>query len=264
MFAMSKVCGGLPALDHEYDHMIAVCGGCAERKMTTSPFARKSGSEVKTRHPLQGVHTDLMGPMKPKSKGGALYVLTFIDDYRRFVYVYLLISKAQVLDRFREFKALAETQTGYKVKCLRSENGGEYTSKRFNQFCALSGIVHQTSAPYSPQQNGLAERMNRTLAEMARSMMHYMEVDRQWWGEAVMTAAHIVNRIPNSARRDKTPVGVLTGEQTSLEYLRVFGSSGYVHLDKSKRTKWDTKTRRCIFLGYTENSKAYRVWDVED
>ncbi|KAE8976384.1 Copia protein [Phytophthora rubi] len=205
-----------------------------------------------------------MGPMKPTSMGGARYVVTFIDDFSRFVYVYLLASKAQVFDRFREFKALAETQTGCKLKCVRSDNGGEYTSKRFNRFCALHGIVHQTSAPYSPQQNGLAERMNRTLAEMARAMMHYMEVDRQWWGEAVMTAAHIVNRVPNTARRDKSPFEVLTGMQPVLDYLRVFGAHGYVHLDKSKRTKWDARSHRCIFLGYADGSKAYRVWDCED
>ncbi|GMF31517.1 unnamed protein product [Phytophthora fragariaefolia] len=196
LFAWRVACGGLSPLDHEGDCDSAVCGGCAQGKMTPTPFARKSGSEVKTHGPLEVVHTDVMGPMKPTSMGGARYVVTFIDDFSGF--------------------ALAETQTGCKLKCVRSDNGGEYTSKRFNRFCALNGIVHQTSAPYSPQQNGLAERMNRTLVEMARAMMHYMEVDRQWWDEAVMTAAHIVNRVPKTARRDKSPLEVLTGVQPVL------------------------------------------------
>ncbi|GMF37440.1 unnamed protein product [Phytophthora fragariaefolia] len=106
--------------------------------------------------------------------------------------------------------------------------------------------------------------MNRTLVEMARAMMHYMEVDRQWWGEAVMTAAHIVNRVPNTALRDKSPFEVLTGVQPLLDYFRVFVAHGYVHLDKSKRAKWDARSHRRIFLGYADGSKAYRVWDCED
>ncbi|GMF31110.1 unnamed protein product [Phytophthora fragariaefolia] len=147
MHVLPRACGGLPPLNHEGDCDIAVCGGCAQGKMTTTPFARKSGSEVKTHGPLEVVHTDVMGPMKPTSMGGARYVIPFIDDFSRFVYVYLLSSKAQVFYRFREFKALAETQTGCKLKCVHSNNGGEYTSKRFNRLCALNEIVHQTSAP---------------------------------------------------------------------------------------------------------------------
>ncbi|GMF27787.1 unnamed protein product [Phytophthora fragariaefolia] len=234
MHVLPRACGGLPPLNHEGDCDIAVCGGCAQGKMTTTPFARKSGSEVKTHGPLEVVNTDVTGPMKPISMGGARYVITFIDDVSRFVYVYLLASKALVFDRFRAFKALAETQMGCKL------------------------------APYSPQQNGLAERMNRTFVEMARAMMHYMEVDRQWWGEAVMTAAHIVNRVLNTARRGKSPFEVLNGVQPVLDYFRVFGAHGYVHLDKSNRMKWDARSHRCIFLGYADGSKAYRVWDCED
>lgn len=101
-----------------------------------------------------------MGPMDPKSRGNACYVLTFIDDFTRFVWIYLLKSKAEVQARFADFVQLMETQIGVKVKCIRTDNGGEYTSGRFNAFCANNGIVHQTSSPYTPQQNGLAERMN--------------------------------------------------------------------------------------------------------
>ncbi|CAI5734635.1 unnamed protein product [Peronospora farinosa] len=111
-----------------------VCDGCARGKMTNSPFSHTSGSEVKTSRPLEVVHTDLMGPMNPKSKGGALYVLTFIDDYSRFVYVYLLAAKSQVFERFKAFRAMVEKQTDCKIKCIRSDNGGEYTNHRFNNY----------------------------------------------------------------------------------------------------------------------------------
>lgn len=182
-----------------------VFDGCSRGKMTNSPFRHTSGSAVKTSQPLEIFHTDLMGPMNPKSKGGALYVLTCIDDYSRFVYVYLLAAKPQVLERFQDFCVMVETQTDCKIKCIRSDNGGEFTSYRFNKYCINHGIIHQTSVPYTPQQNGMAERMNRTLAGMARSMMIHMEMDLMWWGEAVMRAARILNRIPSTARPNESP-----------------------------------------------------------
>ena len=140
------------------------------QKNDESPFRQTSGSEVKTSRPLEIVHTDIMGPMNPKSKGGALHVLTFIDDYSRFVYVYLLAAKSQVFERFKAFRAMVETQTDCKIKCIRIDNGGEYTNHRFNKHCADLGIIHQTSVPYNPQQNGLAERIDLTLVEVDRSM----------------------------------------------------------------------------------------------
>lgn len=99
---------------------------------------------------------------------------------------------------------------------------------------------------------------------MARAMLYYMEIDRHWWGEAVMAVAHIINRIPNTAQPAKSPLEVLAGKKPVLDYLRMFGSTGFVHLNASKRTKWDAKSHRCIFLIYADNSKAYRVWDCED
>lgn len=105
--------------------------------------------------------------------------------------------------------------------------------------------------------------MNWTIVEMARSMLHYMNVDRQWWGEAVVTATYIVNRIPNTARPDMSPLEVLTGTRPSLEHLKVFGSPGFIKIDDSKRSKWDSKAHRCIFLGYSDTTKGFRVWDID-
>ncbi|GMF20290.1 unnamed protein product [Phytophthora lilii] len=190
--------------------------------MSASSFLHKSGNVIKSNAPFDIVYSDVMGPLKPKSKGEAQYIVTFIDAFSRFVQVYLIASKNLVFQRIVEFTALVKTQYRQRVKCIRTDNGGEYTSKRFDVFCRQEGIIHQTSAPYSPQQNGLAERMNRTLTEMARSMLYHMQVDKQWWGEAFMTAAHIVNRIPNTARPKTNPLEVLNGVKPSLEYLRVF------------------------------------------
>ncbi|RMX66386.1 hypothetical protein DD238_004037 [Peronospora effusa] len=138
-------------------------------KMTNSPFSHTLGSEVKTSRPRKIVHTDPLGFMSPNIKGGALYVLTLIDDSSRFIYLYL---------RFEAFRDVVDTLTDCKIKCIHSDNGGEYTYHQFNKYCADLGIIHQRSVPYNPQQNGLAERTNRTLVEMARLMIFHMEVDR--------------------------------------------------------------------------------------
>lgn len=192
---------------------------------------------MKTTEVLELIHSDVMGPMQQASKGGARYIVTFIDDFSRYVHVFLLPSKTQVFTCFVEFKNLVEMQTGARVKCLRSDNGTEYINKRFRSFCSSYGIVQQTSAPYSPQQNGLAERMNRTIVEMARSMVHYMGLDLEWWGEAVNAAVYTINRLPNTARTSVSPFEVFYGKRPDLSHLRVFGSRGFVHVEKVKRSK---------------------------
>jgi hypothetical protein len=126
-----QACDGIPmSVRREED----LCGGCAQGRMTTSPFARQSGSEIKTSRPFEIVHSDVMGPMKPKSKGGAQYVLIFVDDYSRYVHVYPLKSKSEVFDKFREYKVMVETQYGYLIRCIRTDNGGEYTSKKLQRY----------------------------------------------------------------------------------------------------------------------------------
>lgn len=216
MESMASAVDGIPTLNTgELKH--GVCDGCVceKKKMTVSQFSHHSGSEVETLHPFEIIHSDMMGPIKPKSKGSAQYLLTFIDDYSRYVFPYLLASKSQAYDRFREFKALIEPQYGRCIKCITTDNGGEYCSKRFEKFCAENGIIHQTTAPYSPQQNGIAERMNRTLMEMARAMMWHMHVNPEWWGEGVVAACHILNRDPNTTRPMVSPCESLTGERPS-------------------------------------------------
>ncbi|DAZ99706.1 TPA: hypothetical protein N0F65_000884 [Lagenidium giganteum] len=254
---------GVPAFLRQVDD-VAACEVCARGKMTVKPFAHGSGSAVKTAKKLELVHSDVMGPMNPASRGGARYVVTFIDDFSRFTVAYCIKSKSEVLRCFREYKQLVENQVGSSIKCIRTDNGGEYTSKTFREYCSRSGIVHQTSAPYTPQQNGLANRMNRTLMDMARSMLYYQQVEKTWWGEAVQTAVYLTNRLPNTARRESTPYQLFYDVRPRLDHVRVFGARGFVYVDKSKRAKWDAKAHKCVFLGYASDTKGYCVWDVED
>ena len=125
-----------------------LCGGCMKGKQTVAHFPSRSTSA--TTRPLELVHTDVMGPMKTKSKGGARYVLTFVDDYSRHVVVYFLTKKSEVVTKFKSFMKLYENQWGQRIKCLRSDNGTEFVNTPMTEICRVNGIMHQKTVPYSP------------------------------------------------------------------------------------------------------------------
>uniref|UniRef100_H3H749 Integrase catalytic domain-containing protein n=1 Tax=Phytophthora ramorum TaxID=164328 RepID=H3H749_PHYRM len=202
--------------------------------------------------------------MQTPTFGGKRYFVTFIDDKSHFCVVYLLRNKSEVAAKFAEFVAFAETQTGKRVQTLRSDNGGEYTSGAMAKFCADHGIVQKFTPPYTPQLNGVAERMNRMLVECARCMLEHAGLPKTYWGEAVMTATFLRNRCPTRAiSHDKSPHQVWTGKKPLLANLKVFGCHAYVHVPKTKRTKFDARSVRCRFLGYSEHEKAYRFEELE-
>ena len=179
------------------------------------------------------------------------------------LFIYFLHSKDEVLSKFREYRAMVEKQTGRFVKTLRTDNGGEYISGAFKAYLKENGIVHQLTAPYSPQQNGVAERANRTLVEAARCMLLARNISKTFWAEAIATATYVKNRCPTKELK-VTPHEVWTGRKPQVEHLRVFGCKAYAHVPKEKRDKLDAKSRECLFLGYPLGSKAYRLYDVED
>uniref|UniRef100_H3H9I1 Integrase catalytic domain-containing protein n=1 Tax=Phytophthora ramorum TaxID=164328 RepID=H3H9I1_PHYRM len=239
-----------------------LCDGCALGKQTRVSYMKSSPNRAK--HVLEVVHSDVCGPMQTPTFGGKRYFVTFIDDKSHFCVVYLLRNKSEVAAKFAEFVALAETQTGKRVKTLRSDNGGEYTSGAMAKFCADRGIVQKFTPPYTPQLNGVAERMNRTLVECARCMLEHAGLPKTYWGEAVMTATFLRNRCPTRAiSHDKSPHQVWTGKKPLLANLKVFGCHAYVHVPKAKRTKFDARSVRCRFLGYSEHEKAYRFEELE-
>ena len=163
------------------------CQGCAMGKQKRLPFPGKSGT--KTTKPLELIHSDVCGPMSVPSVGGSRYFVSFIDDYSRYTTVHMMKNKSEVSDKLLKFVNLAENLTGEKVKKVRSDNGGEYVGNDIIEFCKHRGIVHEYTIPYTPQQNGVAERMNRTLMEMARSMLYHANLEKDLWAEAVSTAA---------------------------------------------------------------------------
>ncbi|RWR98872.1 retrovirus-related Pol polyprotein from transposon TNT 1-94-like protein, partial [Dinothrombium tinctorium] len=254
----NKMVDGLSYSDITKD---TVCEGCAKGKMSRRPFPNTSTNRsTKT---LQLVHTDVCGPMQTKTFSGKRYFLTFIDDYSRFTVCYLLEHKSEVYDKFVECEALVTNMTSNRIKMLRSDEGCEYRSKKFNAFCKGKGIIQQFTASYTPQQNGVAERMNRTIVEAARCMLQAAQLDNKYWDEAVQTAVYLQNRSSTKALTNITPYEAWFGKKPDLSNLRVFGCQAYAHILIEKRQKLDANSTKCIFLGYSESIKAYRLQEVK-
>jgi transposase InsO family protein len=250
------VCG-LPALTEVED----VCAGCASGKHHREKFIKEQ--VWRASNPLELIHTDLCGPMQNDSVGGNRYFITFIDDYSRMCWVYFLRNKSGALNVFKKFKAFVELQSGHKLKKLRSDRGGEYTSKEFEEFCEKQGMERQLTVAYSPQQNGVAERRNRTICEMGRSMLIEKGMPVTFWAEAVNTAVYIQNRCYTTSVAEKTPFEAFTGRKPGVKHLKVFGCLCYTHIPASLRQKWDSKAGKGVFVGYGSCEKGYRIYDLK-
>jgi transposase InsO family protein len=241
---------------------IPPCVGCAYGKHSREPFRTKTPDGRKKKL-LELVHTDLCGPMEvPTVQGGKWYILTFIDDATRRSWVYLLGKKDETYETFLTFKANVEKQSDHKIKILRSDGGGEYIGGQFQDFLKQEGIEHQLTMPDSPEQNGVAERYNRTLIEGVRAMLHGAKMSKGFWGEAVLCFNYTRNRtwVKGSAE-DVTPYEGWTGHVPSVVHLRPFGCPVMVHVVDRKRRKLDPKSYQGTFLGYSLNRAGYRVWD---
>lgn len=235
------------------------CEVCCEGKQSRLPFS-KEGTRAKG--PLEIIHSDVCGPMEIKSIGGSRYFLTFEDDFSRMAFVYFLQTKDEVFNCFKRFKSLVENQKNCKIKALRTDNGGEFCSGEFENFLSNNGIVHQLTNPYTPEQNGMSERLNRTIVEKAKCLLFESKLEKRFWAEAVNTAVYLRNRSV-AAKLNKTPHEIWTGEKPDLGNIRVFGSTVMVHVPKEKRLKWDKKAEKQILVGYGDGVKGYRVYNFE-
>lgn len=144
--------------------------------------------------------------------------------------MYVLKNKDEVFEQFKNWKTLIETQTNMKVKKLRTDNGLEFCNKRFEDFCSKHGVMRQRTVRYTPQQNGLAERMNRTLIDKARYLFLNSKLPRSFWAEAVTIACYLVNMSPSAALKFKTPEEVWTGVSANYKHMRIFGCIAYMHV----------------------------------
>lgn len=239
------------------------CVECIKGKFVKT---NKKGS-TRSKDLLEIIHTDICGPFLT-GIGGHKNFITFIDDYSRYTYLYLIKEKSESLDVFKIFKAEVENQLNRKIKVVRSDRGGEYYGKHsdvgqspgpFALFCQEHGIVNQFTMPYTPQQNGVAERRNRTLMDMVRSMICNSSLPEYLWTEALKTATHILNRVPSKSV-PKTPFELWTGRIPNLNYFKIWGCPAEAKIFNPQIKKLDSRTISCFFIGYPERSKGYRFY----
>lgn len=207
---------------------------------------------------LDYVHADLWGPERICTHGNCRYFLSIVDDYSRKVWTYLLRSKDETFGKFKDWKTLVEKQTGNSVKVLRTDRGLEFCNEDFDRFCSDSGILRHRTVRLTPQQNGVAERMNRTILEKVRCLLFTSGLSKPFWGEALNTTVYLINRSPSTAIELKSPKEKWTGKVPNLDHIRIFGCSAYAH---TRDGKLDPRSIKCIFLGYEPGTKGYRLWD---
>jgi transposase InsO family protein len=211
--------GGLPKFGAE-EVMSKVCEACQLGKQARHPFPTQT-THVSSK-PLEMIHSDVW-TTKTESIGGCKYYVSFIDDHTRKVWVYFMKHKGEVFQHFLHFKAMVEKEKGVSIKCLRSDGGGEYFSNEFSEYLKEHGIQRKYSCSYSPQQNGVAERKNRHIAEITRAMLNEKNLPNYFWAEAVAIAVYIMNRTPTAAIHGMTPEEKFTGKKPDVSHLRVFG-----------------------------------------
>jgi Integrase core domain len=188
-------------------------------------------------------------------------MITFVDDFSRYVWVDFMKEKSKVLTKKKDFKEKIKKEIGCRIRCLRTDNGGEYTSKEFTQYLEKYGIRRQLTCPNTPQQNGVAERKNRHLAERCRSMLHAKNVPPRFWAECMKAAVYVINRLPQARLGFISPYEKLWDTKPSVSYFRVFGCVCYVFVPNQERSKFDKKAVRCIFVGYDDQRKGWRCCD---
>lgn len=199
MLVEKEMAGGVPLISHPDQ----VCHACLAGKQTRMSFPKSA--QWRADEPLQLVHVDLCGPVTPETAGGNKYFMLLVDDCSRWMSVQFLKTKDQAASAFVKFKDEAENCVGYRIKTMRSDRGGEFLAATFKDVCEQAGIVRHFTAPYSSQQNGVVERRNRTVMEMARSMLKGMGVPGRFWGEEVKHSVYLLNRLPTRAMGNRTP-----------------------------------------------------------
>ncbi|KAI3518152.1 hypothetical protein L1887_06594 [Cichorium endivia] len=237
------------------------CEGCLVGKQTRNPFP--SHTIYRAKKKLELIHGDLCGPVTPPTPSGNRYFMLIVDDFSRVMWVYLLKSKDEAFQAFKNFRSKVETETGEKVKVFRTDRGGEFLSNEFTKYCNETGVERHYTSPYSRQQNGVVERRNRTVLEMVRCNLKTMTMPDVLWGEAVVHSVYVLNRAHSKALKNSTPYEVWTGRKPHVEHLRVFGCVAHTKIAKGHLKKLEDRSFRLVHLGIEKGTKAYRLLDPD-
>ena len=258
--ALQEMAEGMAVVKGEEDAHL--CGSCVQGKHQ-KVYNRHEPAARMTRR-LEMIHSDTCGPFRTASQAGARSFVLFTDDLTRMVWCFFLKSKTETMQAFKDFKAITEKHSGEVIRRFRCDNGrAEYDNAEFRGFLKEHGISYEPSAPHTQNQNGVSERMNRTIIEKARTMLLEACLSESFWAEAVNTAVYLHNRSPTRSLEGKTPFEAWNGVRPDLSHLKVFGCDAYLHVPDEARTKLESKSRNCIFLGYVRNTtKLWRLWDI--
>nr|GEV83617.1 retrovirus-related Pol polyprotein from transposon TNT 1-94 [Tanacetum cinerariifolium] len=236
------------------------CDTCKIRKQAHT--SHKAKNIVSTTRCLELLHRDLFVPSALQSYGGNLNTLVIVDDYSRYTWTRILEDKTEVFDQFEIFSKKIQNLLGCTIVSIRTDHDKEFDNEvKFGEFCNASGIKHNFSALRTPQSNGVVERKNMTLQEMSRTMLNEQSLPQKFWCNAVDTSIYILNRILIRSILGKTPYELLKGRNPTLDYFRVFESKCFILNTKDYLTKFYPKLYECIFLGYSQNSKAYVIFN---
>ncbi|GKA73886.1 putative ribonuclease H-like domain-containing protein [Tanacetum coccineum] len=247
---------GLPSKIFENDHS---CIACQKGKQHKASCKAKLVNSISK--PLHMLHMDLFGPTNVKSLMKKSYCLVVTDDFSRFSWVFFLATKDETSGILKTFITEIENQLDHKVKVIRSDNGTEFKNSVMNQFCEMKGIKREFSVARTPQQNGVAERKNRTLIEAARTMLVDSKLPTTFWAEAVNTACYVLNRVLVIKPNSKTPYELIHGRTPLIDFMKPFGCPVTILNTRDHLGKFDGKADEGFFVGYSVVSKAMRVFN---
>jgi transposase InsO family protein len=235
------------------------CAACQAGKQVGT--THRSKNIMTTSRPQELLHMDLFGPVAYISIGGSKYGLVIVDDFSRFTWVFFLQDKSKTHSILKHFLRRSQNEFELKVKKIRSDNGSEFKNLQVEEYLEEEGVKHEFSAPYTPQQNGVVERKNWTLIDMARMMLREYKTPKRFWSEAMNTACHAINHLYLHRLLKKTSYELLTGNKPNGSYFRVFGSKCYILVKRHRHSKFTPKAAEWFLLGYDSNTKAYRVFN---
>ena len=231
---------------------VIICAHCISGKHSRTPF---SSSTHRALSVLELMHMNIFGPISRQTLGGKRYFFLIIDDYLRCTWVALLKEKSEALEQFKRFKSMAKAEKEVKIKCVRSDRGGEFTSDEFKSLCDKSGIKKQLTAPYTPQQNGVVERKNRIIMGLVRTMLKDKNLPLELWGEAVSTCVYGLNRSSTKGVKGQIPYENWNGRKPNVSHLKICGSVVFVKTTR-RLSKLEDRSKCMFFMGYEAGSKA--------
>lgn len=254
MQRLTRLSTGMDLSSTEIKEIDKLCVTCLRSKQTRTPFTEE---RTRAKRPLEIIHTDLCGPIDPTTWDGKRYFMTLLDDYTSHVTIHLLKTKNEAAEIVENYIKIMEAKFAFKVAKLRCDNGREYANERLKNWCKSEGIEIDFTIPHTPQLNGRAERLNRTLVEKARALIFDAKLNKTMWGEAIYVAAYLHNRSPTKTL-EVTPYEKLEGRKPDMKRIKLFGCEAYAKV-LGPLKKLDERSRKYIMVGYAPT--GYHLWD---